>query len=335
MNGMKIFKRISAAFLAVLMLISFAACNGNTQDEYTSATESTTSYIREVKTRVASLSGPLGIGVAKLGADRDYAYDVKSYADAQEAAKLLKNGETDIAVLPVNVAASVYNETGGAVKILAVNTLGVFHILENGSEIKSIDDLKGKTVYTVGEGTLPEYLLSSVLAESGLDSSVKVEYKAEYSEIAALVSEGKAEVCMLPEPYAATLAASAEGIRYALDLSDEWEKASETPFAQSVIVARAEYIEQNAEYIETFLMHNEVSVNFLVENPQAGAELLSETKYFESSELAQAVLPGCNPSFIRGEEMKTAVKAVFEMLYQADPASIGGVLPDDGIYYTE
>lgn len=333
MNGMKIFTRISAAFLAVLMLLSFAACNGKTEDESTSATESTTSYIREVKTKIASLSGPLGIGVVKLGTDRDYAYEVKSHADAQEIVTLLKNGETDIGVLPVNLAASVYNETDGAVKIIAVNTLGVFHILEKGNEIKSIDDLKGKTVYSLGEGSLPEYLLSHILAENGLDGSVKVEYKAEYSEIAALAEEGKADIVMLPEPYAATLAASAEGVRYALDLSDEWEKVSDAPLAQSVIVARAEYIEQNAEYIETFLMHNEISVNFLVELPESGATLLSETGSFESAELAQAALVGCNPSFIKGENMKSALTAVFETLYQADPALIGGKMPDDAIYY--
>lgn len=333
MNGMKIFRRISAAFLAVLMLISFAACNGDGESETTAPAESTTSYIRETKTRVATLSGPLGIGVAKLGADRDYAYDVKYHAEAQQVVSLLKNGETDIAVLPVNLAANVYNETNGAVKIIAVNTLGVFHILENGKEIKSINDLNGKTVYAFGEGSLPEYLLSSVLESSGIKGSVKVEYKADYSEIEALMSEGKADICMLPEPYAAAVASSAEGVRYALDLSDEWANANETPFVQSVVVARAEYIESNAEYIETFLMHNEISVNFLSELPEAGAAVLAQTGSFKTAEEAQAALAGCNPRFIRGEEMKAALNAVFDMLYQADAASIGGKMPDNGIYY--
>ncbi len=334
MNGMKIFRRISAALLAAVMLVSLAACNGNTPgNDSTSATESTTSYIRETKTRIATLSGPLGIGISKLGADRDYAYDVKYHADAQQVVSLLKNGETDIAVLPVNLAANVYNETDGAVRIIAVNTLGVFHILENGKEIKSINDLKGKTVYAFGEGSLPEYLLSSVLESSGLKGSVKVEYKEDYSEIEELMSEGKADVCMLPEPYAAAVASSAEGVRYALDLSDEWANANETPFVQSVVVARAEYIESNAEYIETFLMHNEISVNFLSELPEAGAAVLAQTGSFKTAEEAQAALAGCNPRFIRGEEMKTALNAVFDMLYQADSALIGGKMPDDGIYY--
>ncbi len=328
---MKIFKRISAAAVALLMLLSFAACNGENGEKTTEPTESTTSYIRENKTRIATLSGPLGIGIAKLAKDRDYAYTSTLYSDAQQVVTLLKDGKTDLAVLPVNLAATVCNEAD--VKIIAVNTLGVLHILENGREIKTVDDLRGKTVYAIGEGSLPEFLLDAVLEANGLDGRVNVEFKEDYSEIASLAGEGKAKIVMLPEPYASTLASSTEGMRFALDLSDEWQKAKGTPFAQSVIVARSEYIENNAEYIETFLMQNEISVNYLIENSVAGAEMLAETGNFENGDVAAAALAGCNPKFMRGEEMKTALKAEFEMLYQANAASIGGKIPEDSVYF--
>ena len=332
MNDMKTLKKFLAGAVAVLMLFSFASCK-DTPNEGGSETEETvpptTSYVREVKTKIASLSGPLGIGIAKLTADRDYAYETTLYSDAAQVTELMKNGGADIAVLPVNVAAKLYNETNGAVKILAVNSLGVFHILEKGDKIKSVSDLKGKTVYAVGENALPEYLLDAVFEKNGLGGSVNVKFAADYNEITALVSEGKADIVMLPEPYAST----AQGMRYALDLSAEWGKAYETPFTQGVVVARAEYIEKNPEYIETFLMQNEVSVNFLVEVPQLNGTLAYETGYFESVELGSASIPHCNPSFISGEKMKTAVSAVFDMLYDADPELVGGKIPDDGIYY--
>lgn len=329
---MKILKKFLAGAAAALMLFSFAACNDDAQGDGGSSGEtavSTTSYVREVKTKVASLSGPLGVGVAKLAADRDYAYETTLYSDANQVSELMKNGGADIAVLPVNVAAKLYNETNGAVKILAVNNLGVFHILEKGENIESIDDLKGKTVYSVGEGALPEYLLDSILEKNGISGSVTVKYAADYNEITALVSEGKADVVMLPEPYAAM----AEDMRYALDLTDEWSKVYETPFTQGVIVARADYIKNNPEYIETFLMQNEISVNYLIEVPEVSGTLAYETGCYESAELAQASIPGTNPSFIKGEKMKTAISAVFEMLYDADSELIGGKIPDDGIYY--
>lgn len=328
---MKLFKKVLAGAVAVMMLVSFASCNGDTQGE--GSTEETdvptTSYVREVKTKLASLSGPLGIGIAKLAADRDYAYETTLYSDVAEITELMKNGGIDIAVLPVNTAAKLYNETNGAIKILAVNNLGVFHILENGNDIQSINDLRGKTIYTVGEGALPEYLLNAVLSENGLKGKVTVKYAADYNEITTLIAEGKADIVMLPEPYAA----EAEGMRYALDLSDEWAKVYENPFVQGVIVARADYINENPEYIDLFLMQNEVSVNFLIENPQVGATLVYKSGYFESDEVAQAAMLGCNPLFINGETMKASLSIVFEVLYEADSELIGGKIPDDGIYY--
>lgn len=326
---MKTFRRIFAVLLAAAMLFSFAACNGD--NETTAPTESTTSYIRENKTRIASLVGPLGIGISKLGADRDYAYEVKAYSDTQQVCELLKKGETDLAVLPVNKAASLYAETNGAVKILAVNSLGYFHILEKGKEIKSIADLKGKTIYSLDEGSVFHILLNSILAENGLENSVTVKFAADFEEL----KSADADIFMLPEPLAATLKSSTEGMRYAIDLSDVWSETFETPFTQGVIVARTEYIEQNPEYIETFLMQNEVSVNFLLEYPNGTPALLSGTGYFSSEELAQVAFTGCNPSFMRGESMKKAVAAVIEMFYNADPALIGGAIPDDGIYFVQ
>lgn len=330
---MKTFKRFSAFITAVLMLISFAGCTGTGENETTSVTESTTSYIREVKTKIASLSGPLGIGIAKLCADRDYAYDSTVYNDAAEITELLKNGGADIAVLPVNTAAALFNETEGAIKFLAVNNSAVFHIIENGKEIKSIDDLKGKKIYTLGEGSMPEFLLGYILSENGLDGKVTVEYKADFEEIKALADDGTAAVIMLPEPYAAMLVSGTEGMRYALDLADEWKKICDTPFAQSVIVARTEYIEQNPAYIDSFLMQNEISLNFLIENPMAAPDLLTKAGSFSSPELVNAALAGCNPLFMKGESMKNAVSAVLEMLYNANPESIGGKLPDDAVYF--
>ena len=122
-------------------------------------------------------------------------------------------------------------------------------------------------------------------------------------------------------------------MRYALDLSDEWEKVNDAPFAQGVVVARAEYIENNPEYIETFLMQNEISVNFITENLEAAPQMLSDAKSFASPEEATAVIVGCNPGFIRGEEMKSAVSGTLEMLYEANPESIGGEMPADEFYY--
>ena len=349
-------KKSLAVLLALSMLFALTACgeNGITGNN----TEPTTNYIREIKTKVAALNGPTGLGLAKLAADRSYAYDVQYYADPQEVAPLLTTGEIDIAALPINLAANLYNKTKGGIQILAINTLGVLHVIENGKSIKSIADLKGKTVYATGQGSTPEYIINYVLEQNGLDpeKDVDIQYKAAHSELATLAVEGKADICILPEPFAtkviaqtnivettaaseaqaeATTAAAEDkvSLRRALDLTKEWDKVCDVQLVQGCVVARTEYINQNPEIIEEFIKFNEVSVNYLNSNGEGAAVFLIENGYFDNTTVAVNTIANSNLVFIEGEEMKTAAKQVFEILHQANPASVGGALPDDGIYY--
>lgn len=329
---MKILKKLSAAALIFALLISLAACGGKTEGE---TTEPTTDITREVKTKVAALNGPTGLGLAKLASDRAYAYDVEYFSDPQEIAPLLVKGEVDIAALPINLAANLYKKTGGGIQILALNTLGVLHIVSKDGSVKSLADLKGKTVYSTGQGSMPEYVLNYILEKNGIDPAkdIDIQYKTAHNELATLAVEGKVDICVLPEPFATKVTAKNTEYKKTVDLTAEWDKVCDTKLAQGCVVARTEYIRQNPEIIKEFLQFNEFSVNYLLSNPEASALFLTEKGFFDSADIALAAVPGCNIVFITGVEMKDAVKQVFEVLYQADPASVGGEIPDDGIYY--
>lgn len=346
-------KKITAVLLAFAMLFALAACGSGDGTETTTQAPETTDYVREIKTKVAALNGPTGIGLAKLKADRAYAYEVEYYSDPQEVVPLLTTGEVDIAALPINLAANLYNKTDGGIQLLAINTLGVLHVIENGKSIQSISDLRGKTVYATGQGSTPEYIINYILTQNGIDpeKDIDIQYLSAHSELATLAVEGKADICILPEPFATKVISETgpvsttneEGqtvitqnenpLRRALDLTEEWDKVCDVQLVQGCIVARTEYINANPEIIEEFLMFNEVSVNYLGANPQASANFLAENGYFESSDLAMDTVENCNLIFISGEEMKTSASQVFDILYQADAASVGGKVPDDGIYY--
>ncbi|MDO4496186.1 MAG: ABC transporter substrate-binding protein [Clostridiaceae bacterium] len=331
---MKTLKKLSAAVLAFVMLFSLAAC-GNNPDGTGDGTEATTDITREVKTKVAALNGPTGMGLAKLASDRTYAYDVEYFSDPQEVVPLIVKGEVDIAALPVNLAANLYKKTNGGIQILAVNTLGVLHIVSKGGAVKSLADLKGKTVYSTGQGSTPEYILNYVLSKNGIDpeKDVDIQYKTAHNELATLAVEGKADICVLPEPFATKVITKNTEYKKTVDLTAEWDKVCEASLAQGCVVARTEYIKQNPEIINEFLEFNELSVNYLLSNPESAALFLTEKGFFDSANIALDAMPGCNIVFITGVEMKNAVKQVFEVLYQADPASVGGSVPDDGIYY--
>lgn len=325
---MKIFKRISAVFLAVAMLFSLASC----AEKPEGGEESTTSYIREKKTKLAVLSGVTSLGVAKLVKDRDYAYESSLYTDVNEIETLIKNGGADLAVVPVESAARLSNATKGGVKIIAVNNLGSLQLLAKDDGIKTLADLKDKTVYATGKGTASEHILNFIFEKNSIKP--KIEYVATEAELATLAIEGKADICIISEPQATKVVFENTEMKRVVDFNDEWNKVSDAKLAQGVVVARTEYIEQNPEYIEQFLFQNEISVNFLneSENADAAANMLHKGNYFSTFERARACVPECNLYFLRGEEMKATVAGVCEVL----PAEMtGGTVNADGICFVQ
>lgn len=329
---MKGIKRIFALLLTAAMLFSFAAC-GETGVE--NPDETTTDYVREIKTRVAVPEGALGLGLKKLAADRSYAYEVKEYSDPQEIVELLRKGEADIASLPTDLAASLYAETNGGIRILSANTLGTLYCLEKGSTIKNYDELKGKTIYASGQGTIYESIINRVLTQKGLvpGKDITIEYKASEKELAALAAESKVDFCVLSEPFATNVLAGNTEYRKLIDFTKSWKEEHESQLIQGVTVARTDYISENPDIITEFIGFSEVSVNYLSANPESAALFLVDEGIFETAEIAYIAIPACNIVFIEGEEMKTAVKAMLEALYETDPASVGGAIPDGGIFY--
>lgn len=330
---MKNFRRILALLTAAVMLFSFASCkDGNNGGE--TNPEETTSYVRESKTRIAMLSGIDVLGTAKLRADRDYAYTGTTCNTVQEIENLITEGKADLAAVPLDVAAKLYNSTNGGVKIIAVNTLGVLNLLTGDGSVTSLADIKGKTVYATGKDGYYGYFINYVLTQNGIDpeKDVTIEYR-EQNEVVDLAVKGEAKLCFIPEPYATKVVTENKEMKRLIDLNALWEKASGTKPVQSVVIARTEYIEQNPGYIETFLFQNEVSLNFLGSEDNQGINFLHNNKYFSSFELAQASVPACNFVFMKGEDMKPGIKSVFDAFYGIDPASVGGAIPDDGIFH--
>lgn len=327
---LKNIKRITAAILAIVMLFAFASCGENPETpEVTEAdiTESASSYIRDTKTKIAAVDGAVGFGVTKFSVDRAYNYETEFLADAGEAASRLKAGTADIATLPVSEAAKLYNETNGAIKLLAVTGLGFYYVIENGEKIQSISDLKGKTVYAAYKGTAFEQTINYIFAQNGIDpeKDIKLEFKATDKEVAELTAGGEAGICILPEPYASKVLNNEETYRKALSFNAEWDKISETPLAQSVIVARTEYIDANPDIIKEFIGYNKISVNYLITDTYGAPVFLKDNGFCETAVLASALIPSINIRFIDGADMKAAVGKVLADVY--------AINVDDAFYY--
>lgn len=290
--------------------------------------------------RVASLKGPTTMGMVKLISDtgkgesaHDYQFDI--YGTADEIVPLLVNGEVDIALVPSNLASVLYNKTGGEVQVAAVGNLGVLSIVETGDTIKSIADLKGRTIYSTGKGTTPEYVLNYLLKENGLDpvKDVTIEYKSEATELAVLLSQSENAVAVIPEPFATVVRLQNPKVRTALDLTDEWEKASDgKSLITGVVVVRKAFLEENEQAFQDFLKEYKASTTYVNKNAEAAGVLVAEYGIVEKASVAAKAIPGCHIVYLDGKEMKLLVGAYLKVLFEANPQSIGGKLPGDDFY---
>ncbi len=290
--------------------------------------------------RVTALKGPTGIGMAQLmdqsaqnKAQGKYEFTVATSPD--EVVSALASGSVDIAAVPVNLAASLYAKTEGKVKLAAVNALGVLYILEEGDTIHSVADLKGKTLYATGQGSTPEYVLNAILEKNGLTAGedVTIEYKAEHDELSTLIASGEVALAMLPEPNVTAAMAKNENLRIALDLTTEWENLGLGTLVQGCIVARDEFLQQNPQAMQTFLEEYAASVSFVNGDPAAAGEMVVAAGIMPQAALATKAIPNCNIVCIQGDEMKAMASSTLQVLYDANPKSVGGAMPDDGFYY--
>ena len=340
------FKRILAAVTAAALCISLVACGGAASSTSEATAESAPASTVEEATaspetaaeglRVAGLKGPTTMGLVNLMDSDDSAnYSFTMYGAADEIVPLLVKGDLDAAAIPANLAATLYQKTNGQVEVACVNTLGVLYIVENGDTVQSVADLKGQTIVTTGKGTTPEYVLRYVLSQNGLDpdADVNIVYCSEATEALSQVQAGQATIAMLPQPFVTSALSQVEGLRVALDMNDEWQKVAGSQLVTGVLVVRKDAVKADPDAFEEFLNGYAASVEAANTDLEGTAALCESYGIVAKAALAQKALPECNIVFERGEQMKTDLVNYFQVLYDADPTSVGGAMPADDFYY--
>ena len=288
--------------------------------------------------RVIALKGPTAMGLVKLMNDAEaggeWQFDIVSAVD--EVAPRLVKGEADIACVPANLASVLYNNTEGQVQALAINTLGVLYIVENGDSVHEIGDLAGRTLYASGKGATPEYALNHILSANGLDpeKDVTVEWKSEHAECLNALLAGEGGIAMLPQPFVTTAMLKAEGLRVAVDLNAAWDALDEgSSLITGVAVVRRAFAEANPEAVNAFLDAYGESVAWVNANVDEAAALIGGYDIVPEP-VAKVALPQCNIVFIEGAEMADRLSGYLSVLLAAEPKSVGGKLPEADFYYT-
>lgn len=333
--------------LVIVMSVTMIGCATNSNSEMTSDISSQTEIPMkqpEEKTdiNIGVLKGPTGIGTVKLMEDNaqgkscnQYHFTVASGAD--ELTSKLISGEVDVAAVPTNLAAVLYQKTEGDIKLAAINTLGVLYLLENGEEgVGSIVDLEGKKIYASGQGSVPEYVLDYILKENGVEA--QVEYKQDHAELAAALASGNIEIGMLPEPNVTSVMMKNDKVQIALDMTEEWDKVNkkmgngESKLAMGCIVVSDRFLKDNQEAFQQFLAEYKESIDFTTHLSET-AKLVEKYEIMQNATAAEKAIPNCNIVYIDGEEMKETIQSFYQVLFEANPKSVGGKLPDDSFYY--
>lgn len=332
-------KKILCVVIA-LMLLAFTAC-GKTETNVPTPGNGPTATAEEFTPstfNIGALKGPTGMGISKLMAESENGkyknpYKVELFSAPTDVTALLLKGELDIAALPTNLAATLYNKSQGKIQLLALNTLGVLYILEKGETVRSINDLEGKKIYSSGQASTPEYALNYVLKANNVNC--EVEYFATHAELAANALQGKADIILIPEPQVSTIIAKDSSFRIAVDFNAAWDEACNNTalFSMGCLAIRKEFAENNKAAVEQFIKDYAASVKFVNENPKDGAELIAKYEIVPSAAIAEKAIPNCKMVTVTGNEMKTKTQAFLQILFDSDAKSIGGALPGEDFYY--
>lgn len=329
----KVYNKYLAVFLTLFLLLNLAACGKKSEN---------TEVKEKEKINVVALKGPTALGSVKLWEDSENGeteaiYNISVVGDPSEAVAKIANKDADVAMVPTNMASVLYNKTSKNVNIAAINTLGVLYLVTNDKSISSIKDLAGKTVFVSGQGATPDFVLRYILKKNGLTpgKDVNLEYKSEHSELAAQVISENVSVAVLPEPFVSQVLTKNSKIMVSLDLMNEWNKITNgSVLTMGSIVVRKDFLKNKKEDFDKFLKSYQKSVEYVNANTEKAAELADKFGIMQK-EIAIKALPKCNVVFISGNEMQQKTENFLKILYDFEPKSIGGKIPDEDFYYKE
>ena len=344
-------KKLIAFVLAMMMVLSITACAKEeaqpTAAPTEAAVETTEAVAAETEAPAATeaaapvnimvLNGTTGFGMAHLmdaaaKGESAQAYNFTVETDASNIVAALANGSVDIAALPTNAAAAVYNKTQGKVQVLALNTLGVLYLVTDGSvTVESMADLEGQTVYAPAQN--PSFIFQHIVEANGVQNVTIDNTYAQPADLNTAVASGEVAIAVLPEPMVTVAKSKNPDLVVALDLTAEWDKVSQPgSLVQGCVVVRADFAAQNPAAVNTFLDEYCVSIEKLTTDVEGTAAKIEATGIFTKAAVAAKAIPNCNVCFITGAEMQEALSQFLTIMHGVAPASVGGSIPGDDFY---
>lgn len=327
--------------VTLVIALAIAACAGQSATSQAEPEpEPEAAPVEPAEVHVASLKGPTSIGLASFMGNVDtlelnntYTFTIATAAD--EILPAVIKGEVDIALIPANAAAVLYNKTEGGISVIDINTLGVLNVVTGDESIQQFADLAGKTVYMTGKGATPEYAMNFLLNKAGIADQVTLEFKSEPTEVVQALSADATAVGVLPQPFATAACVKNEALKAVIDLTDVWASSVDdgSQLLTGVTIVRNEFLTEHPEAVAEFIEQQAASVDAANADPAGVAPLVVAAGIIDAEPVAAKAIPSCHLVCITGAEMQSALSGYLQTLFDSDPASVGGALPTDSFYF--
>lgn len=284
---------------------------------------------------IATLKGPTGMGMVQMMEEDAGKYNISIYESPDEIVSKVISKEVDVACVPSNMGAVLYNKTNQGIRLLGVNTLGVLYIVENGEEVQSFDDLKGKTIVASGKGGTPQYVLESLLQAEGLnpETDVTINYLSSHADVMAQLVANPGTIALLPQPNVTIAETKSETVHTAIDLNEEWRLDKGASLPMGIIIAQSDFVDNKADALSTFLDEYSKSVDFVNGSSEEAAELMEKHEIIASKAVALKAIPFCNIVFEQGDNAQSLLDPFYSVLNEFSSDAVGGSLPDEAFYY--
>ncbi len=327
-------KKIALILASIVSVFMFAGCVNNAAKEDTKSVEE----IKEINFTVPD--GLPAISVAKMikekpEIDKDHNLDYSIEQSSDTLATSIMKGEPDIAIVPSNLAATVYNKNK-EYKIAGTVGWGSFYIGSSDPEVTSVDGLKGKEVYNIGKGLTPDIIAKSILKDKGfdVDNGINFSYVDGVTELAPVILSGKAQYAVIPEPALSTVQDKNENFKIIMNLNDEWKALnhSEYGYPQATIIVKSELAEGDNEFLSKVLDKVEESCSWIYEDKETLGEYCEEIGVSAKKPVIISAVDRCNIKYVGIKNCYNEYEIYFDKLNQFDPKTIGGNIPDDEIF---
>jgi len=317
-------KNLLVLLFAAITVVFLVSCSAETRPE---------------QIKVVTPAGATAISIVKPMKDTQeiggtkVLYEVVPSTDLIVARLTAK--EADFAIVPVNLAAQLYRKQM-PYSLTSVVTWGNLFIVSS-EELEGWDAMKGQDIYLMGKGLVPDIVFRTLLKENGLDpdKDVNLIYLSGATELAPNFISGKSRISMLPEPSLTTVKMKKSDTHVYLDLQEEWKKAfgTDAGYPQAGILVKNDLIKCNPGLVKQYLGILEEGMNWLNENPKDAGAYAEELNLDLPAAVVEKSIPGNNIQHKYISDVKDQLNDFYRVLFDFSPETVGGELPDNGLYY--